>query len=75
MADDDRAVNPQVTGAIADTNVKVLGEAPAVAMALLYETVAHSVALAMTAAEQGQEQMEKIGEAIASAAAKKIFPT
>ena len=75
MADDDRAVNPQVTGAIADTNVKVLGEAPAVAMALLYETVAHSVALAMTAAEQGQEQMEKIGEAIASAAAKNIFPT
>lgn len=75
MADDDRAVNPQVTGAIADTNVKVLGEAPAVAMALLYETVAHSVALAMTGAEQGQEQMEKIGEAIASAAAKKIFPT
>ncbi len=75
MADDDRAVNPQVTGAIADTNVKVLGEGPAAAMALLYETVVHSVALAMTAAEQGQEQMEKIGEAIASEAAKKIFPT
>ncbi len=68
-------MNPQVTGAIADTNVKVLGEAPAVAVAVLYETVAHSVALAMTAAEQGQEQMEKIGEAIASEAAKKIFPT
>ncbi len=44
-------------------------------MAVLYETVVHSVALAMTAAEQGQEQMEKIGDAIASAAAKKIFPT
>ncbi len=75
MADDDRAVNPQVTGAIADTNVKVLGEAPALAMVVLYNTLIHSVALAMTAAEQGQEQMEKIGEAIASEAAKKIFPT
>ena len=75
MADDDRAVNPQVTGAIADTNVKVLGEAPAVAVAVLYETVAHSVALAMTAAEQGQEQMEKIGEAIATEAARKITST
>ncbi len=75
MADDDRAVNPQTTAVIADTNVKVSGEAPALAMAVLYETVAHSVGLAMHGAEQGQAQMEKIGEAIASKAANNIFPT
>ena len=44
-------------------------------MSLLYQTAAQSVALAMTAAQQGQEQMEKIGAAIASRAANDIFPT
>ena len=43
---DDR-VNPQITDAVAQTNVKVVGEAPAESLALSTQAMAHSVSLAM----------------------------
>ena len=39
-------VNAQITDAITQTNVKVLGEAPAIAMGGLYQTIGNSVAMA-----------------------------
>ena len=41
------AVNAQITDAVTQNNVKVLAEAPAQAMALVYQTAAHSISLAM----------------------------
>lgn len=39
-------VNPQITDAITQTNVKVLGEAPAMAMGQLFTTTADAVSVA-----------------------------
>jgi hypothetical protein len=43
-------VNTQVTDAVTQANVKVVGEAPAIAMGTLYQTIAQSTALKMNAA-------------------------
>ncbi len=66
-------VNPQITDAITQTNVKILGEAPAQAMAVLYQTLAHSISLAMESAQQNQNQMQQIGKAVVAAACEKIM--
>ena len=80
MADDndpdpgpETTVNPQITDAITQTNVKILGEAPAPAMAVLYQTLAHSISLAMESAQQNQNQMQQIGKAVVAAACEKIM--
>ncbi len=59
MADDNTpltSVNPQVTDAITQTNVKVLAEAPAMAMGSLYQTIGNSVAMAAANAVYAQQQ-------------------
>ena len=50
----DTPVNSQITDAVTQTNVKVLGEAPAQSMALVYQTMAHSMSLAMQNSMQTQ---------------------
>ena len=35
-------INPQITDAVTEENIKVLGEAPALAMALIYQTIENS---------------------------------
>ena len=40
------AVNSQITDAVTQTNVKVLGDAPAMAMGNLYQATAQALALA-----------------------------
>jgi ACR3 family arsenite efflux pump ArsB len=37
-------VNPQITDAVTQTNVKILGEAPGMAMGLLYQATAQALA-------------------------------
>jgi hypothetical protein len=69
----DTAVNSQITDAITQTNVKVLGEAPAQAMALVYQTMAHSISLAMQNAMQAQGGLQQIGNAVTSSAVKMIL--
>jgi Killing trait len=49
-------VNAQITDAITQTNVKVLGEAPAVALASLYQTIGNSIAMAAANAVFAQQQ-------------------
>lgn len=38
-------VNPQITDAVTQANVKVVGEAPAFAMGSIYQSVAHSAGI------------------------------
>ncbi|GBF82095.1 RebB family R body protein [Aphanothece sacrum] len=66
-------VNPQITDAVATTNVKVLAEVPAYAMGIVYQTMSHSLSLVMENASDGQTNMQKVNSAIASAAATKIM--
>ncbi|QDT96846.1 RebB family R body protein [Gimesia aquarii] len=56
MANTTPEVNPQITDAITQTNVKVLGEAPAMAMGSLYQTIGNSVAMAAANAVFAQQQ-------------------
>lgn len=49
-------VNPQITDAVTQTNTGVLGEAPAMAMGSLYQTIANSVAMAAANAVYAQQQ-------------------
>ncbi len=52
------AVNAQITDAVTQTNVKVLGEAPAEAVGVATQALAHSVGLAMENATQTQGVMQ-----------------
>lgn len=60
------SVNPQITDAVTQTNVKVLGDAPAQAMASLYQSVAHSVGIAMENAVNAQQQIATLSQAAAT---------
>ena len=49
-------VNGQITDAITQTNVSVLGNAPAVSMGSLYQTISNSAAMAAANAVYAQQQ-------------------
>ena len=69
-------VNSQVTDAITTTNVKVLGEAPAMAMGSLYQTVGNSVAMAAANAVYAQQQANVTYQAASTiGVAKLVNPT
>ncbi len=70
---DQTPVNSQITDAVTQTNVKVLGEAPAQSMALVYQTMAHSISLAMENAQQAQGGLQQIGNAVTSSAVTMIM--
>ena len=54
--DANTTVNTQVTDAITQTNVKVLGEAPGMAIGSLYQTIGNSVAMDAANAIYSQQQ-------------------
>ena len=66
-------VNGQITDAVTQTNVKVLGEAPAQALSVVYQTMAHSLSLSMQNASSTQQQMQQIGHAIVAQAVTNIM--
>ncbi len=70
---DNTPVNSQITDAVTQTNVKVLGEAPAQAMGLVYQTMAHSISLSMQNAMQTQGGLQQIGNAVVSSACRMIL--
>lgn len=53
---DDTTVNPQITDAVTQANVKVLGDAPAIAMGNLYQATAQALANAAHNATNAQQQ-------------------
>jgi len=57
-------VNGQITDAVTQSNVKVLGDAPAMAMGALYQSLSHSTGILYENAVSSQQQL-----AIASQAA------
>lgn len=56
MPDASNGVNPQITDAITQTNVSVLGVAPATAIGSLYQTISNSVAMAAANNVYAQQQ-------------------
>ena len=59
--------------AMSESVLKVLGEAPAQAMGLVYQTMAHSISLSMQNAMQTQGGLQQIGNAVTSSACKMIL--
>ena len=58
------AVNDQITDAVTQANVKVVGDAPAMAMGAIFQSLAHSTGILYENATSSQQQL-----AIASQAA------
>jgi hypothetical protein len=57
MADESiTIVNGRITDAVTQVNVKVIGEAPAMAMGSLYQTLSNSLAMATINAVYAQQQ-------------------
>jgi RES domain-containing protein len=49
-------VNSQITDAVTQSNLAVLGNAPAVAMSTVYQSMAHSIGLMFQNSVQAQQQ-------------------
>ena len=66
-------VNSQVTDAVAQTSMKVLGEAPAEAVGVLYQQMAHSIGLALQNVIAQQQHSYTIHNAITLAASRQLL--
>jgi hypothetical protein len=51
------AVNGQITDAVTQSNVKVLGDAPAMAMGAMFQSLAHSTGILYENATSAQQQL------------------
>ncbi len=58
------AVNGQITDAVTQANVKVLGDAPAMAMGAVYQALAHSQGIMFENAASNQQQSNLLAQAI-----------
>ena len=67
------SVNSQITDAVTQANVKVLGEAPAMAMGTVYQAMAQSVGLSMQNAVSAQQQMNTIAAATTAQGVNLIY--
>ncbi|MBZ3928539.1 RebB family R body protein [Xanthomonas citri] len=56
-------LDPQITDAVTQTNVKVVGEAPAVAMSSIYQSMAHSSDILFQNAVAAQQQQNTLAQA------------
>ena len=57
------AVNDQITDAVTQSNVKVLGDAPAMAMGAIFQSLAHSTGILYENAVSAQQQLAISGQA------------
>ena len=64
MPEQESTVNGQITDAITQVNVKVLGEAPAMAMGNVYQSLAHSAGILMENAVNQQQQSSILSKAV-----------
>ncbi|UYK86015.1 RebB family R body protein [Xanthomonas sacchari] len=67
------AVNDQITDAVTQSNVKVIGEAPAFAMASIYQSMAHSTGILFGNAVSAQQQQSTLAQAMANQGVMRIY--
>ncbi|MDR1648380.1 MAG: RebB family R body protein [Zoogloeaceae bacterium] len=67
------SVNDQVTDAVTQSNVKVIGEAPAMAMGSLYQAMAHSTGVLFENAVAAQQQQNTLSQAAANMGVMQIY--
>lgn len=66
-------VNPQITDAITQTNVKVLAESPAQALAMVYQVLGQVVGLTMQNGASSQQNMQTVASAAIAKAVDMIM--
>ena len=66
-------VNSQITDAVTQTNVKVVAEAPAQAIASLYQVASSAAGLSLQTAVNSQQAMKQISNAVISKAVALIM--
>ncbi|OHX12590.1 RebB family R body protein [Chromobacterium sphagni] len=67
------SVNNQITDAVTQSNVKVLGEAPAMAMGSIYQTMAHSTGILFENSVSAQQQQNTLAQAAANMGVMQIY--
>lgn len=67
------SVNPQVTDAVTQSNVKVVAEAPAVAMSSIYQSLAHATGILFENAVNAQQQQNILGQAATAQGIMQIY--
>lgn len=67
------SVNSQITDSVTQANVHVLADAPAQAMASLYQVVSHSVGMSMQNAVAHQQAMNQLSQAALASAISQIM--
>ena len=66
-------VNGMITDAVTQTNVKVLGDAPAMAMGAIYQSLAHSTGILYENAASSQQQLAIAGQAATNQGVIQIY--
>lgn len=66
-------VNSQITDAVTQANVKVVAEAPAMAMGSIYQTMAHSTGILFENAVSAQQQQNTLAQAAANQGVMQIY--
>lgn len=67
------AVNDQITDAVTQSNIKVIGEAPAFAMGSIYQAMAHSTGILFENAVAAQQQQNTLAQAAANQGVMQIY--
>jgi hypothetical protein len=66
-------VNSQITDAVTQSNVKVVAEAPAMAMGTLYQSMAHSTGIMYENAVNNQNQQNILAQAATTQGVMQIY--
>jgi len=66
-------VNGQITDAVTQANVKVVGEAPAMAMGAIYQSLAHSTGILFENAVSAQQQLAIAAQAATNQGVIQIY--
>lgn len=66
-------VSSQITDAVTQSNVKVVGEAPAMAMGSIYQTMAHSTGLMFENSVNAQNQQNILAQTATTQGVMQIY--
>ncbi|MBU3056730.1 RebB family R body protein [Pseudomonas indica] len=66
-------VNEMITDAVTQSNVKVVAEAPAMAMGSIYQTMAHSTGILFQNAVSAQQQQNTLSQASTTMGVMQIY--
>jgi len=66
-------VNGMITDAVTQSNVTVLGQAPAMAMGALNQVLAHSTGLMMENATANSQNANTLSQAVVTASVAKLY--